>query len=315
MLKWLLVILAGLLVVLLVGFVWEAIEEWRGAPPPGEMVSVGGRRIHVRCTGSAAGPTIVLVMGVAEASPYWWPVQDRLAGFARVCSYDRPGMGWSDPVAGSQTMADRAAELRAVLAAAHVPGPYVLVGHSYGGPLARLFARDHPELVAGMVLVDAPDESAMFRQSYLDFVRTRMKPMVTVMGLAQRVGLLRLWSLIFPPDMPPDVRQALWATARPANLAAARDELESILRGPQLFGGSLGQRPLAVITHGKPFPAPFDVLDIGWAEGQRRLAALSGNSVLVVATNSSHMVHIDEPALVDDAIRRVWTAARDGSRL
>jgi pimeloyl-ACP methyl ester carboxylesterase len=317
-------VVAVLVLLMIVGMVWEALAQRKALhanPAPGRMVEVDGRRIHVLCKGEGAGPTIVLVMGAAESSPYWWPVQDNLSQVARVCTYDRPGTGWSDPAKTPQSIEDRAAELDRVLAAAQVPGPYVLVGHSYGGPLIRLFARDHPLSVAGMVLVDTPDEECLFRPSYLEFLRGKMRPIIRVMGFAQRIGALRLWGGLVPDNIPEHARQAILATSSPANYVAALDEFDSIARAPARLheagglGGSLGHRPLVVITHGLRFPPPYDVLEIGWDEGQKSLAALSDNSELLVAHKSNHMIQLDEPELVTEAIRRVWTVARDGARL
>jgi pimeloyl-ACP methyl ester carboxylesterase len=275
----------------------------------------------------ASGPTVVLEMGAFfEPSPYWWGIQSEVARFARVCVYDRAGFGWSPPAAKAQTMEDRAADLYAVLSKAGVPGPYVLVGHSYGGPLIRLFARDHANLAAGFVFVDAPDEQSIFKPAYLTMLRRQMKPMFAALGGASRLGILRALSALapgmsmIPEELPEDARRALAALQGPRALAAASAEADSILEaadrlGRAGFGGSLGDKPVAVITHGIPFPPPSDVLEDGWAEGQRRLTALSSDGELIVATKSNHMIQLDEPHIVVDAIRRVYAAVRDGTRL
>jgi hypothetical protein len=132
--------------------------------------------------------------------------------------------------------------------------------------------------------------------------------------LAARFGVLRLLGQLFPLD------QVGFSFVRPAEYSAAGDDLASLqlVEPPRgNFGGvgSLGDLPLAVITHGQHFPGPFFILEKGWSEGQTRLAALSTNSVLIRANNSNHMIQIDEPGLVVDAIRRVHAAARNKVQL
>lgn len=327
---WIAAIGAGAVLLLLVlGMIFETVSHRAAVkrfPAPGRIVESNGRKMHILCKGNAPGPTIVLEMGAAEPSPYWWAIQDAAAGFARVVSYDRAGFGWSDKAKGPTSLESRAADLHAVLKAANVPGPYVLVGHSLGGPLIRLFARDHLDETAGLVLVDTPDEAAMFRDAYQTFVRKKMKPMVRMMRFARRFGILRIAESLSPnggppPQFTPDARLAAAAVRSTALLDTALDDFDAVAKAPAGlrrefgFGGPLGDRPIAVITHGQKFPPPFDVLEFNWDEGQKRLAALSTNSELIVAEKSGHLIQVDEPELVIAAIRRVWQAARDGSRL
>jgi pimeloyl-ACP methyl ester carboxylesterase len=317
--------IAGLLVL---GFLWEAAcEALARRPAPGLLVDVGsGRRMHIRTKGDAAGPTVILEMGAAEPAPYWWEIQDAVSRFARVCTYDRAGFGWSDRPREPISLEGRAADLHAVLTAAKVPGPYVLVGHSLGGPLIRLYARDHGDMTAGLVFVDTPDEAGMFRDGYLAFARKGMKPMMATMGLATRFGVMRLINLLFPnnpfaPQVKSEAKRALAATRDPRTFRVAVGEFDSIINAPpglrreNGLGGPVGDKPIVVITHGQKFPPPYDVLEVGWDEGQQRLAALSTNSTLIVAEKSNHMIQHDEPDLVVEAIRSVWFAARDSKKL
>jgi len=113
-------------------------------PPPGRIVDIGGRRIHLHCQGDAPGPTVVIEQGVASPTIVWRPVEAAIAKFARVCTYDRAGFLWSDPAAPGRSLDDRVADLHALLKRAEVRAPYVLVGHSFGGLLLRRFARAYP---------------------------------------------------------------------------------------------------------------------------------------------------------------------------
>jgi pimeloyl-ACP methyl ester carboxylesterase len=287
-------------------------QDRRRTPAPGRMVSVGDHKLHLLCKGKAA-PTVVIELGAGEPSPLWWPVQDQVAEFASVCSYDRAGYGWSDPVPAGRTIVERATELHALLANARIPGPYILVAHSYGGLIVRCFARNYPDQTAGLVFVDTPDEATIFRQEVLNFY-SRVRLMSKVVEFATRFGLVRLLASCFPAI------RAGFPFSRAEEYAAAADDLASLERTELPMRksgtpGSLGDRPLAVLTHGQPFPGPFAILENGWTDGQTRLAALSTNSFLIVAKKSNHMIELDEPGLVVEAIRRVHAAARDHARV
>src|SRR5215207_2765747 len=144
----------------LAGISYEAIAargDARRYPPPGQLVDVGGYRLHIQCVGTGSR-TVVLDAGLGGSSLDWNLVQPALGRTTRVCAYDRAGMGWSDPGPQPRTPRQIADELHTLLTNAGIAGPYVLVGHSLGGKNVRLFALAYPEQVAGMVLVDARSE-------------------------------------------------------------------------------------------------------------------------------------------------------------
>ena len=127
-----------------------------GAPaPPGRLVDVGGWRLHLHCTGESrpSHPTVILEAGIGDFSIEWSLVQPKIAAFARVCSYDRADEGWSDYGPHPRTMHQIVYELHTLLEKADVKPPYVLVGHSYGGRLVRLYQSLHPSDVTGLVLI------------------------------------------------------------------------------------------------------------------------------------------------------------------
>ena len=297
------------------GFVYEKTAEWKEKkvrPAFGRLVAVRGHKLHFFYKASV-GPTVVIEQGAGEPSRLWWPVQDKIAEFAGVCTYDRAGYGWSEPVAAGRTITERADELHSLLASAGIPGPYILVAHSYGGFIVRCFARKYPDQTAGLVLVDTPEEFAFFRPEVLKFY-SRLGFINKAVELVTRFGVLRLLSQLFPLD------HVGFSFVRPAEYSAAGDDLDSLQLVKMPIGdfggvGSLGDLPLAVITHGQPFPGPFSILEKGWSNGQKRLAALSTNSLLIRANESNHMIQVDEPGLVVDAIRRVHEAARNKVRL
>jgi pimeloyl-ACP methyl ester carboxylesterase len=321
---WLLIIILAALPV--IGWAWRRAAERREArrPPLGEYVDIGGRRLHVVRRGHG-GPPVVIESGGAFSSAMWWPLQDRLAALTTVVAYDRAGLGCSDPAPLPRTVEDRVSDLDAMLSRIGLEPPYVLVGHSYGGPLIRLFARRHPDQVAGLVFVDIAHEAVFSTPGAQAYLR-RVVLALRVIGALAWVGALRLAR----------VRMSQPSTALPYSAAhrraleSRRPTAHSFLAGADEFNsmraigaamlelntpGLLGSAPVAVISHGKPFPGPFAVLERDHPEGMRALAALSDNSVLTVAASSSHAVPLEEPEIVIDAITAVLHAARTGAPL
>jgi pimeloyl-ACP methyl ester carboxylesterase len=308
------ILLIGLLAA---GFFYERRSRRRDArrfPPPGWLIDVGGHRLHLLTKGTD-GPTVVFEQGAGGPSLGWLGLQEQISKFARVCLYDRAGYQWSDEVRGPRNMQARVRDLHELLVRAALPEPYVLVGHSYGGFLVRLFARDYPESVAGLVLVDTPHEQGYLRREVLSLY-SKLTWVFRGLKILSIFGVPRLFSrwLVKPePGLPVEVCEQLAAmTVRREYFATAIDDVRSCtsdLLKSRPFG-ALGDLPLAVITHAKPFPGPFAVLETGWREGQERLAALSTNGVLIVAEKANHMIHMDEPEMIVDAIRTLVERAR-----
>ncbi len=151
-------LVVGLVALLLCGAIFEQIGAWadlRRYPPGGVRVDLGdGRRMYLDCRGTGS-PTVVLEAGLYGWSPTWTSVLPQVATFTRVCSYDRAGLGLSDPGPRPRVVGEITADLERLLAHAGIAPPYVLVGHSAGGMYHRLFTSAHPEKVAGLVLVDS----------------------------------------------------------------------------------------------------------------------------------------------------------------
>ena len=148
--------IAALLV--LCGVVYQAIglrSDERRFPPPGRFIDLGGHRLHLYEIGS--GPSVILESGISASSLNWRRVQNEVAQFAHVCSYDRAGLGWSDLCKQPCTPIALARQLHALLQAADTPPPYILVGHSFGGLIVRAFAAEFRNEAAGLVLVDPLD--------------------------------------------------------------------------------------------------------------------------------------------------------------
>jgi pimeloyl-ACP methyl ester carboxylesterase len=306
---------AGAIAILsLVGASYEAVAaagDARRYPAPGQLVDVGGYRLHLHCVG-AGSPTVVLDAGLSGSSLDWNLVQPELARTTRVCAYDRAGMGWSDPGPQPRTPSQIAGELHTLLSNAGVAGPYVLVGHSLAGKNVRLFAQQHPDEVAGMVLIDARGESVDANSLPADVQAFRLmtSAQAGLYRVARSVGLVRLIGaeLWGAPAMSWETRTEgmLLTTSARAVDAQSAEGLERATDDAQLQAGPwLGERPLIVLASEQNMTAtPY------WAEAQRRQAALSVNGLLIVPAGSSHYIHWEQPALVIDAVRQVVADVR-----
>lgn len=272
---------------------------------PGRLVPVAdGRRLHINCKGAGDGPTVVFEAGLSQytANTTFGTVQTAIADFARVCVYDRAGMGWSDPAPEGWTHEGMVRDLHALLPAAGVEGPYVLVAHSLGGLLVRTYARSHPGDVAGLVLVDSTtarnfEEFEAAREAtlaQLDSALAVAQPGVPVIGM--------------PPGTSAEVQMAF----TPEILRGVKAEFEALARltpeaRPSSEPGALGDLPLTVIRRGRTM-APPSVADLNHRQGQEDLIALSSNATLIVAANSGHTIPLDEPQVVVQAVRDMLSA-------
>ncbi len=277
-------------------------------PAPGERVDIGGRHLHLDCKGDAAGPTVIFEAGLSQytARSAFAKVQDAIAPFARACTYDRAGLGWSDPVAGVRTQQDMVADLHALVAAKQLPTPLVIVGHSVGGLLARLYAREYPGEVAGLVLVDASPEPYLFTPGAAKFRADLAAEIAAGLKKAQGDGPV----VPLPTEVEPDIVIAFL----PRVLATLKQEYEALDHVPagmqQARGyGTLGDLPLVVIRRGKTGTPP-NAEDVQWRQWQEDLAGLSSRGVLVVAKDTGHVIPYENPAVVADAVRRILDEIR-----
>jgi pimeloyl-ACP methyl ester carboxylesterase len=154
----------GLLALAVIGVIYQAIgtEIYRRIyPPPGKLVDVDGHSLHINCVGEGS-PTVILESGSGANSTAWANIQPEVSDTTRVCAYDRAGSGWSEPGPGPGDPQQIAGELHTLLGNAGIEGPYVLVGHSFGGLYVLMYADLYPNEVEGMVLVDSshPEQSA-----------------------------------------------------------------------------------------------------------------------------------------------------------
>jgi len=272
------------------------------ASNPGGLVDIGGgRKIYIKCRGTGS-PTVVLISGTRGAHDDWTDLIDpknpvgatkpgesavfpQVSKFTQVCAYDRPGTTRNDntvtastPVRQPTTAQQGVADLHALLIAAREPGPYILVGHSWGGLIARLFASTYPDQVSGLVLIDPASE----------FLKSSLTPTQWATYIEATKNLMEPNGL----EAPDHVRT-----------------LELLRDTPQVR-----PMPVAVLTSDKRFDFGAGGAETwpAWRTAQDRLAKIL-NAKHVSNTNSGHVIQMEQPQLVLDAIRQVVEAVRSGS--
>lgn len=321
-LRWLLGIIVALATVGAVYQMGGMLLNRRDYPPPGHMVDIGGHRLHLYCVGTGT-PTVILEAAAPGWSLYWSNVQPQLARTTRVCAYDRAGLGWSERGPLPRTGQRMAKELHRLLERAGIRGPYILVGHSLGGLVTRLYQHDYPQEVVGMVLVDAGHESEM-RQAEFRLFANAGKSMLPVIRILTMLGVTRLMASADQlPQLLTQQEEKVSAEIRPMLRAGwlrtgyystltdesdgLIDTLEQVRRS-----GSLGNLPLVVITATGPVwwpEMPGEVNPVKfrkmWLELQQQLTTLSTNSRQVFADQSSHFIPFDQPELISHAVRQL----------
>ena len=290
------------------GFLYENVSEARDRrfnAMAGKRYDVGGFKMHIDCIGEAA-PTVILDSGLGDTYISWRKVQPQIAKFARVCSYDRAGLGYSDSSSQPRTSKVIAEELHALLQAAGISPPYVLVGHSMAGYDVRLYASLFPKEVAGMVLVDVshPDQENRFPPGLKNMEATWLRE-AEFLAYTMPFGIPRV--LGFCEEDPP--QRAAECNFHSAGTAVA--ELKALPESAAEAGktGSLGDMPLAVLSHDPDKPSaelPADIAkptNEAWEKMQEELAHLSTRGTQKIVKGSSHYIQIDAPEAVIAAVR------------
>lgn len=283
-------------------------EQFR---PAGRMVDIDGHRLHVLCEGEGR-PSVILEMGMPGIPSGWSVIQPEIAKFTRVCSYDRAGIGWSDPGPEPRSGKQIITELHTLLHRIEVEPPYILVGLSFGGHYIRLFTAEYPEEVAGLVFVDSSHEDMvahypppMARLFRMTKYMNRVLLMLARLGIVRALGArLPLFSALFHEKMPDEQRrEILWHMGRAEQWRGTvaetnvYDSTEAEVRAARVRQPTFGDLPIAVITAGATFDDPkllppgVKPGEVGpiWLELQKDLASLSTNSTQTVLDNLTHI--------------------------
>ncbi len=323
-------LIIGILVLATTGTIYQALStksDQRNYPALGQLIDVGGYKLHVYCTGEGS-PTVVLDAAADMMSSDWAWIQPEIAKHTRVCSYDRAGMGWSDsdPYAQPRDAKQVTIELHTLLANAGISGPYIMVGHSVAGLYARMYAAEYPEEVVGMVLVDPGHPDMNTRIPALQAQNASDESLVNTMRILSYFGLPRLLGVGknnaqgLPPQQAAEVnafvsRPQHWATI--LNLmnstSTTYDEVKAT--------GSLGDMPLVIIsantawfTKGAPADDTRKILN----DLQSEIAELSTNSshgIIDGATHGSLVHNQDDAQAVISAIEDVLTSLKTAQPL
>jgi pimeloyl-ACP methyl ester carboxylesterase len=279
-------LVAGLLALAVIGAIYQVVAtqiDQRTYSPPGEMVDVNGHLMHINCMGEGSS-TVILEAANLGMSAHWVRVQQQLAKSTRVCAYDRAGMGWSEAGPEPRDAKQISSELHTLLKGAGTEGPYVLVGHSYGGLYARMYAARYPKQVAGVVLVDSSHPEQFTRSPEGRAMYEQNRRMGAFLPWLTRLGVIRLINF-YPahPDLPSQQR---------AQIEAFNSSTQQVVTTVEEFGAtpqtnaqvrstqSLGDKPLAVVSASQQ--------SSDWLEMQDELAALSTNSIHPVVEGATH---------------------------
>ncbi len=312
--RWLLYPILAVLAVAAIAGGYETVREAldaRAYPPPGQLVDVGGHRLHLYCTGSGS-PTVVLEPGLGASSADMSWIAPVVARDTRTCVYDRAGRGWSDPVDDPQDADQIAADLHTLLTEAQVDGPYVLAGHSFGGLYVRDFAAQFPDQVAGLVLLDST--ASRVRPSAVNAQAPTVGRVLTVVPAVAHLGVGRILASSDYESLPAGVQAEARANASTSRQLAStlqeyREGATSVQQASALT--DLGDKPLIVLTAGVGHnPA--------WQSAQTKLAALSTNSLHRTAADTTHVSMLQDQAdsaAATQAVRDVVASVRSGKPL
>jgi pimeloyl-ACP methyl ester carboxylesterase len=317
----------ALIALVLLGVAFQAIAielDKRNYPPPGQLYTVNGHQMHIFCTGEGS-PTVILQAGGFADSIWWYRVQSQLAEHTRVCAFDRPGMGWSEPTTEPRDALTLMAELHMLLEEGDVRPPYVMAGHSWGAVLTRIYAAQYPQEIEGITLVD----SALLRpkrfadQSEFDAWKATFAGQHTLFGVMTRLGLPRLTDpgVFQNAGYPPDIALEL-VSMRSRNEALDTDFAEFhtemwALTEASAAAEDLGDLPMAVLWA----PESWKNQDVYLADlpaARAEISTYSSNSVTRAVEGADHISILGNEQYaqqVSDAILDVIEAARTGQPL
>lgn len=321
--------LLGLAVLLgMGGAVYELIGEHRDAqrfPQRGKTIQTGRVALNMDCTGTGS-PTVILDSGLGVPANGWILVQPEVAKFTRVCSYDRAGYGWSGESSGPRTSDQVAKELRDLLTVSGEKGPFILVGHSFGGYNVRVFTDMYPADVAGLVLVDASHEDQESRlppglKAFSDKNTQELKKQEWLGPLLIHLGIMRLTAKadVAGKLNKDQIAEIFYAQSQPKFLRAIAEEMMNFSQSAAQVRAThgLGDRPLIVLTAGSlmaegALPPGITQTELDefhqiWVNDlQVREAHLSTRGKQILVPDSTHMIPMERPDAIVSAIHEVW---------
>jgi len=278
-----------------IGAIYQASAtevDRRNYPPPGQLVDIGGYKLHLSCTGEGS-PTVILDALFPGTVSNWVWIQPEIARTTQVCAYDRAGLGWSESGPEPRDAQQQARELHALLTHAGIPGPYILVGHSLGGLSVRMFAAQYPDEVGGMVLIEGTHPDAWRRLGKpegvgVDRNQLAMAPFLAQLGIF-RLGLIPSYSP--DPDLPLQQRleiESFFHSVKSLETIRAVDASFSAALDQVRKAGGLGSIPLAIVLGGQGDGASEPLRELFVQQ-----AALSTNSLTRLIDGATHAGLVD----------------------
>lgn len=272
-------------------------------PAPGILVDVAGSKLHLRCEGTGQ-PTVLMFSGSGAPSVVSYELQDRVSQHTRTCSYDRAGLGWSEPSQTDHGFTELSDALTELLDKAGEQGPFILAPESYGGMIALLFAKRRPDDIAGLVMIDSSEPALWFEKTGETLGAWSRN--TTWMQFAWRTGLVRVFLKYGQPDWINDMstQNQVWFRALYSRRMPGYGEVGPVYRLTDrnayagFDAGSLNDTPMIVLVHGKVTNMLSPEFEVGWLDAQKRLAALSSESELIVAEDLGHAMVGEDPDFV-----------------
>jgi len=313
-------VLTTVIVLWAAGFTYQTVAtevDKRNYPPPGQLIDVGGYRLHLYCVGEGT-PTVILDAAFPAQVSNWVWVQSVLSTHTQVCAYDRAGHGWSEPGPEPRDAMQQSRELHTLLTNAKVSGPYVLVGHSLGGLYVQMFADQYPDEVAGMVLIEGSHPDAWKRLGLPEGVGVDPNMLAVAPTLA-RFGFFRLRLFSIPmadADLPAQQRaeeQAYFDSAKYFDTLLAINTAFPVALEQVRQTHNLGSRPLMIVIGGASDNTVGVARDL-----QDNLAQLSSNSATRMIEGATHSGLVDQrdyAVQTSAAILEVVEAVRTGESL
>jgi len=319
---------------------WQvACSQATDPKPIGKLVDIGGYRLHIDVKGTGS-PAVICIAGATAFSIDWALVVPEISKITKVVTYDRPSLAWSDPGPMPRTFQQDIFELHSLLQKSGVKPPYILMGHSLGGIIARLFEKKYPDEVKGLILIDATSEDTkLFMNGKIQRLRElsqnrAVPPVKTEVDSSTRVPSLKelneMWKMTGEPkiESPFDrlpsrlQQQRIWALRQPKVLLADNgsfwaEEFAALYADSSY---TLGTKPVYVLSSGRDaFAKTMDSsMRTVWLEKLQQkeaMANLSTNSKHIITTRSGHEIHLTEPELVINAVKEVVAAVRTGKPL
>lgn len=319
---WIAIGAAGLAVAAFLANAVANARDRRRFPAPGSLIDVGGHRLHLHCIGGGT-PPVVFECGAGDESSSWFEIQREVAKTAQACVYDRTGIGWSEGARGPRAIDDYMRELRVLLERGGVARPVIIVAQSLGGLFALHLATEYPDDVAGLVLVDAgykkTYETLEIRNPRFHTRIRRQMQLAPIASFLLRLGVGRLLApRIFTRES--DVRAAQISHVKPKMLRAMVAEGHVLSDLSAVRSAPRRDIPVVVLTRGRPGELrmrgidPVEI-DATWNELQRELASMFDDGDLRIVEGAGHMIHLDRPEAVVQAVHDVVDAVRTGGPL